>query len=103
MATQMRRPGGYFSIFESKSEKNLHFNKFPSDSNIHSSLRVTLLELLFPPNLLSIEVTWESLLKVWIPSQSHGDFSSVALEWAVWEGSFNKCLCGPKDQASLGN
>lgn len=37
------------------SQKNLPFNKFPSDSNIHSSLRATLLELLFPPNLLSTD------------------------------------------------
>lgn len=61
------------------SQKNLHCNKLPCDSIVHSGLKAAL--LCFSPNLLSIEIIWECFLKIWLPSYSHGDFNS----W-LWSG-----------------
>ena len=52
MVAKMQIPGTWPRWLNSASlrasQKNLHFNKLPSDSNVHSSLRATLLEMFIP-------------------------------------------------------
>lgn len=84
------------SAFLRAHQKNLHFNKLPFDSNVPSGLKATLPGLFFPKSVEG-RSHLEFLLKTQIPCHS------VALEWGLGNWSFNKCLCGTKDQAGAGD